>query len=68
MLKKIVKYTGVTKAWANKYRNKRNASWINKYKLEYFEGILILKENDTSRLCDYKQILKHRALVRLLPG
>ncbi|MGD6898650.1 hypothetical protein [Bacillus infantis] len=67
MKKLFVTFTGVTKAWAKKYKNSHNRKWVDMYKLEYFAGVLILKEPNESRLCDYKQLLKHRALVRLSP-
>jgi uridine kinase len=64
MIVKLVSYTGVTKKWRNKYKHKKN-SWGYKYAREIIiNGILVLKENDSSRIFDYKISLLMKASRR----
>jgi hypothetical protein len=64
MIVRFVSYTGVTKKWRNKHGHNIKKSWGYKFGREIMEGILVLKENDSSRIFDYKILLLMKASRR----
>lgn len=70
MKSKIIQYASMNKHFKwNKEKEKTLSNLYKQFRYEptYTDAILITKEYNHSRLCDFKQLIKHRALRRSFP-
>jgi hypothetical protein len=65
MVKKFINYTGVTKAWRNKWKHSKG-DWGWRYAREILEGILIVKDFNHGIVLDMRKRIRNWILFFVL--